>query len=333
MEIELREKNKGIGGSLLKIFLLLFGWEAALLLFLLIAVGLIFGPLFLMGGLGDIGFEWSKNTGNWPDGVEWQPLEGIPAHLMTHFKAAEEQYGISWSVLASIAFTESSFRPGVIGPPNYTGELARGMMQFLPSTWKTYGIDGDGDGKADILNPIDSIYSAANYLAANKGASNIKDALFLYNHSNEYVNKILAIAEGYRVQDVWKNKGSGFPLPTTSPRYTGKFGDPRDGRSHAGVDIACDYGTPLLAVVEGTIRHSTSHAGGFELWIDGQDGVSYFYCHLSQYVAQSGQRVSVGQTVGRAGSTGVSSGPHLHFGIMIKGKWIDPMPFLKKLIR
>ncbi len=334
MEIAVR-RNEGSDNKVVKLLMLLLGVKVAVILFLVFAVGLIFGPLFLLGGLGDIGAEWSKDTGSWPDGVEWQPVEEIPVHLMPHFKAAEEKYGIPWWVLASIAFKESSFRPTPTGPSNHTGELARGMMQFLPSTWKTYGVDGDGDGKADILNPIDSIYSAANYLAANKAANkgSIRDALWRYNQSDDYVNEILAIAEGYRLQEAWQRDGYGFPLPTTNPRYTGSFGDPRDGHSHGGVDIVCDYGTPLLAVVGGTIRHSTSPAGGNEIWIDAPDGMSYFYCHMSQYVARPGQRVSVGQTIGLAGSTGISSGPHLHFGIMVKGKWINPRPFLDKLLK
>ncbi len=327
MQAVIKEKQQGGGIGVKKILFILFGWEMIILMFCLFALGLIFGPVFLLGGLG-AGFNQTGSS--WSNGVEWQPLDGIPENLLPHFKAAGAKYNIPWTVLAAIAFTESSFRPGVIGPDNYTGENARGMMQFLPSTWEKYGVDGDGDGKADIYNPIDSIYSTANYLAANQGASNMADALFLYNHSDEYVNKILALAEGYKLQEIWQKEGFGFPLPTSNPKYTGFFGDPRNGHSHGGVDIACDYGAPLLAVTSGTVRHSTSHAGGNELWIDTPEGVSYFYCHLSQYIAQPGQKVSLGQTVARAGSTGVSSGPHLHFGIWIKG-WIDPLPFLKKV--
>lgn len=319
---------------IIKTLAVVIGLKATFILFLIFAVGLIFGPLYLMGGPGEIAYKlYNKGSKHWPASVQWADLNSVPAHLMPHFKAAGEQYGIPWWVLVAIAKIESDFRPNVTGPPNYTNELAQGMMQFLPSTWKAYGVDGDGDGRADINNPIDSIYSAANYLAANNGASDIEGALFIYNRSNAYVREVLAVAEGYQVQEVWRSSGKGFPLPTRNPVYTSFFGEPRGGRTHNGVDIACAHGTPLLAVTNGVIRHSYSHAGGKELWIETPDGIRYFYCHLSKYVAQPGETVVVGQTVGLAGTTGVSSGPHLHFGIMTRGGvWIDPLPFLEKVL-
>lgn len=311
----------------------LYGWLFFIIGFCILSVGLILAPIYFMGGPG----EFSKKSYNYHSlmaiGVEWAPLDGIPAHLMPHFKAAGEKYGIPWWVLAAVANIESSFRPVVTGPENYTGELAQGMMQFLPSTWKAYGVDGDGDGRADIFNPIDSIYSAANYLAANQAANKggLRDALFLYNRSDEYVNRVLAMAEGYRLQSVWEERGYGFPIATSNPVYTSKWGDPRSGgRSHKGVDIACDVGTPLLAVANGVIRHSYSTNGGNEIWIETSDGISYFYCHLSQYIAKPGQQVKVGQPIALSGNTGISTGPHLHLGIMVNGEWINPMPFLEK---
>jgi len=68
-------------------------------------------------------------------------------------------------------------------------------MQFMPDTWKAYGVDGDGDGRADITDLDDSVYSAAHYLTTNfneKGS--IELALWQYNHSWDYVHKVLKIA-------------------------------------------------------------------------------------------------------------------------------------------
>jgi membrane-bound lytic murein transglycosylase B len=74
-------------------------------------------------------------------------------------------------------------------------------MQFLPSTWASWGIDADGDHKADIMDPYDAVYSAARYLCYySPGSSlvNLKRAIFAYNHADWYVNEVLALAKLYR---------------------------------------------------------------------------------------------------------------------------------------
>ena len=73
-------------------------------------------------------------------------------------------------------------------------------MQFLPSTWAAYGVDGDGDGTTDIMSPYDAIPAAAGYLCrsgANRGPDGLYDAVFAYNHLDAYVQKVLATARAY----------------------------------------------------------------------------------------------------------------------------------------
>lgn len=104
--------------------------------------------------------------------------------------------GLSWTVLAAIGQVESSH--GRNNGPSSAGAL--GPMQFMPATWKAYGVDGDGDGKADIWSPYDAVPSAANYLCANgagKGGQKLRKAIWFYNHSWDYVNKVMGIAEAY----------------------------------------------------------------------------------------------------------------------------------------
>ena len=70
-------------------------------------------------------------------------------------------------------------------------------MQFLPSTFAAYAVDGDGDGDKDIWDPADSIYSAANYLCANgagNGPRGLYNALWNYNHADWYVQMVASIA-------------------------------------------------------------------------------------------------------------------------------------------
>ncbi|WP_052210484.1 peptidoglycan DD-metalloendopeptidase family protein [Thermoanaerobacter sp. YS13] len=131
----------------------------------------------------------------------------IPNELIPIFKAAGEKYGIPWTVLAAIAYRESSFNPNAIGPylPDFNTS-AVGMMQFLPETFKAYGVDGDGDGIISPFSPADAVYTAAHYLSANynlyrgKGYSDIdalRRAIWHYNHAWWYVDQVMSIAEKY----------------------------------------------------------------------------------------------------------------------------------------
>ena len=107
-----------------------------------------------------------------------------PATLRGHYEQAERRFGIPWNVLAAVNLVETNFNR--IRSDSVAG--ARGPMQFLPSTWRAYGLGGD------IRDPRDAIHGAANYLRASGGRSNLRRALFAYNHSGLYVDAVLAYA-------------------------------------------------------------------------------------------------------------------------------------------
>ncbi|MGR6916193.1 lytic transglycosylase domain-containing protein [[Actinomadura] parvosata] len=122
---------------------------------------------------------------------------GRPSSYLELYKAAATRCpGLSWTVLAAIGQVESGH--GRNNGPSSAGAL--GPMQFMPATWKHYGVDGDGDGKKDIWSPYDAVPGAANYLCANKagqGGERLRKAIWFYNHSWDYVNKVMGIAEAY----------------------------------------------------------------------------------------------------------------------------------------
>ncbi|RCG30586.1 lytic transglycosylase domain-containing protein [Sphaerisporangium album] len=123
---------------------------------------------------------------------------GRPASYLDLYKVAAAQVcpGLSWTVLAAIGQVESGH--GRNNGPSSAGAL--GPMQFMPATWKAYGVDGDGDGKSDIWSPYDSVPSAARYLCANGaglGGAKLRSAVYRYNHSWDYVDKVLRIADAY----------------------------------------------------------------------------------------------------------------------------------------
>jgi murein DD-endopeptidase MepM/ murein hydrolase activator NlpD len=117
------------------------------------------------------------------------PLSSL--HLL--WQRAGQAYGIPWNVLAAINKIESNFGQNM--GPSSAGAI--GWMQFMPSTWLRWGVDGDGDGVADPWNATDAIFSAARYLAAAGGQTDISRGVFAYNHADWYVREVLDLARVY----------------------------------------------------------------------------------------------------------------------------------------
>ena len=103
----------------------------------------------------------------------------------------------------------------------------------------------------------------------------------------------------------------------------------RWGRMHEGIDIGCAYGTPNRAAAAGTVIYSAWLGGyGNLIVLDHGNGLSTAYAHASSLLVGVGQTVSQGETVSLVGSTGNSSGPHLHFEVRVNGEAVDPLLYL-----
>ena len=104
-----------------------------------------------------------------------------------------------------------------------------------------------------------------------------------------------------------------------------KYG-PRKGRSHQGVDLPLKTGDPIYATFDGVVRYSASSSSGYGnlVIVRHDNGLETYYAHLSERLVEPNDRVVAGQQIGKGGSTGRSSGPHLHFETRYKGQSFDP---------
>lgn len=126
----------------------------------------------------------------------------------------------------------------------------------------------------------------------------------------------------------WLEPVSGYTI--SSPFGNRKA--PKAGAStyHQGIDMACPSGTPIYATRAGTVTVASYQAGGagYYVSINHGDGFASIYMHMTRYVVSKGQSVTQGQLIGYVGSTGISTGPHLHFGISYGGTYVNPMAYL-----
>lgn len=124
-----------------------------------------------------------------------------------------------------------------------------------------------------------------------------------------------------------------WPCPS-SGRITSGFGgrkSPTKGASsnHQGIDISASTGASIVAAADGTVVIATySYSAGNYIMIDHGGGVSTVYMHCSQLLASQGQKVKKGQTIARVGSTGYSTGSHLHFGVRSGGSYVNPSKYV-----
>lgn len=121
-----------------------------------------------------------------------------------------------------------------------------------------------------------------------------------------------------------------------SVNFIDSWGFPRSGgRRHQGADMMTPHGTPLVAITSGTIsKTGNGGLGGITVWVNGDNGVRYYYAHNSSNVVSTGQRVSTGQLVAYAGNSGNAAGgpPHLHFEVHPGGgAAVNPYPTIARV--
>jgi murein DD-endopeptidase MepM/ murein hydrolase activator NlpD len=244
-----------------------------------------------------------------------------PPQLMPVFEAAAAAHHVPLSLLLAVAAEESGYRPDARSSAG-----ALGVMQMLPATFAAYA--PGGSQPADIWNPAVEVDAAAAMLGADGAASGDVDrALFAYNHDRAYVAEVRARQAAYQA---WLDEGrpgpdAAIPWPLRAP-VSQPFGC-------TGVGLAAPLGTPVVTACPGVVTLAQDAATGFGIHVVvscDAPGVAYstLYGHLSRRLVETGDRVAPGQLLGYSGSTGNSSGPHLHFEVDTDRGPVDPMRYL-----
>jgi murein DD-endopeptidase MepM/ murein hydrolase activator NlpD len=229
-------------------------------------------PLSLSGGLGSI------------PGFFIEDFQ-VPPFLLPIFQAAGAAYGVPWQILAAINEVETDYGRDL----SVSSAGAEGWMQFLPSSWAQYGVDANGDGYKDPYNPADAIFAAARYLRAAGGDTNIRSAIFAYNHSQQYVESVMlraqllggtpsellgaitGLTEARFPVHAAAHFADGFPVVQTSA----------GGETLVGTAIYASAGAPVIAVQDGEVTQigESPSLGRFVMLRDAY-GNKYVYADL-----------------------------------------------------
>ncbi|MEJ7797760.1 MAG: lytic murein transglycosylase [Solirubrobacteraceae bacterium] len=228
----------------------------------------------------------------------------IPIFLLPIYQAAGIQYGVRWEVLAAINEIETDYGRNL----NVSSAGALGWMQFMPATWKAYGVDANDDGRKDPFNPVDAIFGAARYLRAAGADDDLRKAIFAYNHADWYVEAVLMRARligGLPADLVGSLNGltqGRFPVHARA-RYADDLSERRRARRAAigenaalpiesdrarrGIDVFAAPGSPVVAVQDGRIVSvgRSERLGRFVRLADAY-GNTYTYAHLKKIAAR-----------------------------------------------
>ncbi|MCF8008892.1 MAG: peptidoglycan DD-metalloendopeptidase family protein [Halanaerobiales bacterium] len=257
--------------------------------------------------------------------ITYQKLKAMAEDIRYTVKKGDTLYDIAQKYDTTIQ--------GIKESNNLRGDIIHpGDLLYLPNT-------GRGGGEenriyANIIHevqPGDALYNIARKYGVDidtiKGANNLKTDRII-------VGQNLVIPFEQRINNGKFNLQKGAFIWPITGRITSYFGwrsDPisRSSDLHQGLDIASPVGKQVQAASSGKVVKSGWMSGfGKTLVIDHGDGVETLYAHNSSLLVRVGEKVHTGQIISRAGSTGKSTGSHLHFAVLVNDKPVDPMQYL-----
>lgn len=249
----------------------------------------------------------------------------VPFPLLPVYMEAENE-NTSWARLAAIHKVTNEF-----GLEKARRVDTTGVLDFPVTLWDTYKVEGDGDGTIDPYNPYDAVFSLARYLqwselgmeeALQEWFGNSEQVQEVYHWEAEYSEVIINESEW-----IWPVIGYTYLSSDFGYRIDPITGE--QGAFHTGMDIPAPTGTPVVAVQPGKVIEATRSNQGYGnlIRLQHEDGDVSWYAHLSDLAVSREATVGQGEVIGWVGSTGRSTGPHLHFEIRIAGQPVDPFPY------
>lgn len=223
-----------------------------------------------------------------------------------------KQFGVS---LATITESNKIKNPNLI----YVGQ----QLTFPAATGLLYTVE-PGDELEDLADYYEVEYEAI-WFANSLYSSELIPGAQLVIPGAKLPDPFQRCAPACSRSSVRGNSGLLWPL---AGRLTSRFGM-RNGAFHGGIDIACPTGTPIYAAAAGTVVNSCWHSTyGYMVTIKHDSGYATLYAHASKLKAVVGDVVSQGDVIALVGSTGRSTGPHLHFEVSVNGRRVNPLSYL-----
>ena len=225
-----------------------------------------------------------------------------PLFLIPIYKAASKRYHVPWKILAAINSIETDYGRNL----NVSSAGAIGWMQFMPSTWRMYGVAARGQPRPNPFDPRDAIFAAARYLAAAGARDDLRRAIFAYNHAAWYVEAVMLKAQAINDAGTSLRHSKGYALPL-EPRYMHQL-----GRTDDGVDIeTAPDGALVYSMTSGIVTAVASDPGGFGpnypviAATNGPlAGQFVYYGHVALSIVRPGDHVRAGQPIAVMGHTG-----------------------------
>ena len=239
----------------------------------------------------------------------------------------EQRQALIEAILTGQAIDEKAIAAAASGGPGADGPLARiEATQFQQAALIARALDVRYQVTAAELHKLGIATSEATAVGGPFESANKADPTFKQLFAN------------------WKKldnlQDSAIAVPSEKPVKTAAFtsgygvrSDPFQGRAamHAGIDLSGPVGTPIYATADGVVSDAGWNSGGYGnlIKIDHGRGIETRYGHLSYIGVHPGQHIRRGDVIARMGSTGRSTGSHLHYEVRIEGRAVNPIPFMK----
>ena len=191
-----------------------------------------------------------------------------------------------------------------------------------------------------IINETDELYIGNEEIVDGENGVKIVNKESVYSGVHRTDEMVLSEAVINIAQPIVINKGTKNPYydgvvflssPTSGGYISALFGEPRNTSYHKGVDIAKNLGEDVTSALDGKVISAGYNNGGYGnlVIIEHEDNIQTYYAHLNEIYVSEGEVVTEGSCIGTIGSTGYSTGPHLHFELRVNGVPVDPLEYIK----